>query len=420
MIKIPGSKSITQRALICASLSNGVCRLKNPLICEDSEFLIGALKDLGIKIKILKDEIIIYGNNAEFKNNGKKKIYMSNNGTGLRFLITLTCFYPEDVILYGNERMNNRPVDELVDCLINAGFKIDYLEKKGYPPVLIKKLPTTFNLLPSTLKINSTKSSQFVSSLLLSGVLFKNGVKIEVNDIIPSKPYINMTLKVMEDFGVKVQKNSSTFHLPPSTYRSKNYTIESDFSSASYFFISPFFLEKPVTIENIDYYNSFQPDKHFLDVLIQMGANVEIKDNLVKVYPSKLHPIEIDMNKMPDVVPTLAVLCSIIKGETVIKNIEHLRYKECDRINAIEVNLKKFGVKVESDKDYLKIRGMDKKEIIDNYKDTIKIETYNDHRIVMSFAIFKLLGLNLEFDNKECVKKSFPDFWKYFEKIIDK
>ncbi len=425
-IQIPGSKSITQRALICASLAEGESILINPLISEDTLLLIKALKKLGVQIEIKDEKIIVKGNNGKFVSNGKKEIYMGNNGTGIRFLITLSCFYPDDIILTGNERMKNRPVNELVECLKSVGFNIQYLEKKGFPPVLIKK-SSTFNqapnildarLTPSTLKISSSKSSQFVSSLLLSGVLFKNGVKIVINEDIPSKPYIDITLKVMEDFGVKVIKNSSTFFLPPSTYKPQKYIIEGDFSSASYFLSVPFFLNREIVVEDINYNNSLQPDKNFINVLKKMGAKVEITDNSIKVFPGELNGIEVDMNKMPDVVPTLAVLSSIAKGKTVIKNIGHLRFKESDRIFAIKKNLKKIGIDVEAGKDFLKI-SWNKQKIL-NTKKKIMIETFNDHRIAMSFALFKLSGLNIEFDNYECVNKSFPYFWQKFNKILDR
>ncbi len=425
-IQIPGSKSITQRALICASLGDGESILINPLISEDTLLLIDALKKLGVQIEIKDEKIIVQGNKGRFISNGKKEIYMGNNGTGIRFLITLSCFYPDDIILTGNERMKNRPVDELVECLKSAGFNIQYLEKKGFPPVLIKK-SSTFNqapnildarLMPSILKISSSKSSQFVSSLLLSGVLFKNGVKIVVNKDIPSKPYIDITLNVMEDFGVKVIKDSSTFFLPPSTYKSQRYIIEGDFSSASYFFSVPFFLNREIVVEHINYNNSLQPDKNFINVLKKMGAKVEITNNAIKVFPGELIGIEVDMNKMPDVVPTLAILSSIAKGRTVIKNIGHLRFKESDRIFAIKKNLEKFGIDVETGKDFLKITG--NKQKIFNINRKIIIETFNDHRIAMSFALFKLSGLNIEFDNYECVNKSFPYFWQKFNKILDR
>ena len=416
-IKAPGSKSITQRALICASLADGVTRIKNPLICEDTELLINALRTLGIEIMLEYDEFVVFGNRGIFKNLGKKRIYMGNNGTGLRFLITLANFYPEEVIIYGNNRMNSRPVDELIEALREAGAEIEYIEKRGFPPVKIGN----FNNRPkSEISIEATKSSQFVSSLLLSGVLFENGLKLNVNRNIPSQPYVDMTLNVMKEFGVEVKRGEDFFIIPNRIYRAVNFTVEGDFSSSSYFFVVPFFLEKPITVENLNYISSTQPDKEFLDILIEMGAKVKFNDNSVTIFPSNLHPVEVDMRKTPDLVPTFAVLSSIVNGVTLIKNIEHLRYKESDRISAIAVNLKKFGIDVESGKDFLKIAGKDKAQIIKLNKDTIKIETFDDHRIAMSFALFKLLGLKLEFDNRDCVNKSFPDFWEKFKKIVDK
>ena len=416
-IRVPGSKSITQRALICASIADGVTKIKNPLICEDTELLINALKELGIKIIQGDDEIYVSGNKGIFKSFGEKRIYMGNNGTGLRFLITLAGFYPDKVTIFGNERLNQRPVDELVESLKRANGEVEYIENKGFPPVMVGSFK---DRIKNEISIKAKKSSQSVSSLLLSGVLFKNGLKLNVNEDIPSKPYVEMTIQIMKEFGVNVKSEKNILIVPKKIYKSIDFKVEGDFSSSSYFFIIPFFKETPITVENLNYKRSPQPDKHFLNILIEMGAKIEINYNSVTVYPSKLRPIEVNMAEIPDVVPTLAVLSSIVKGETLIKNIEHLRYKESDRINAIEVNLKKFGIDVESGKDYLKIIGKDKREIIKFCKIPIKIETFNDHRIAMSFAVFKLLGLNIDFDNKECVKKSFPDFWEKFKKIVDR
>ena len=411
-VKIPGSKSITQRALICASLANGISILKNPLFSEDTELLINGLKCLGIKIKKDNTSLIVNGNSGKFKSSGKKEIYMGNNGTGLRFLIALSCFYPDEVIITGNNRMKNRPVNELVDALNSAGFSILYIENRGYPPVLIKGNLSVEHKFKSKIKIKSTKSSQFVSAILLAGVLFKNGLILEVNENIPSKPYIDITLQVMKYFGVEVGKNSSHFTVYPSSYESKIYNIEGDFSSASYFMALPFFSNNEVLVENLNYNYSFQPDKKIIDILKKMGAEIDIKENSIIVKPSKLNGIEIDMNECPDIVPTVAVISSISEGETIIKNIKHLRYKESDRIFAIEKNLKKFGINVKSGEDFLIING-DREKIM-QIKDEIVIETFDDHRIAMSFALFKLSGLNIKFDNQNCVKKSFPQFWEMF------
>ncbi len=415
-IKIPGSKSITQRALICSSLAKGKSVLINPLFCEDSELLVAALKKLGIRIRRNNDNLIVYGNYGKFKDNGKLKIYMGNNGTGLRFLLSLACFYPNEVEIFGNERMKNRPVKELVDVLIKSGFDIDYIENEGYPPVVIKNFNIFKNI--DYINIKATKSSQFVSSVLLSSVLFKRDLKIIINENVPSKPYIEMTLQVMKEFGVDVKKSKNYFLISKnSNYFSKNFYIEGDFSSATYFLILPFFINYEIEIENLNYYKSLQPDKFFVDILKKMGANIKIGPNSIKVYPSKLNRVEVDMNKMPDAVPALAVLASIVDGETIIKNIAHLRIKESDRIYAIEKNLNKIGIKVKAGDDFLIIQGKSNIKKINN--DKIVIETFNDHRIAMSFSLFKGLNIGIELDNKNCVKKSFPDFFEKLQKIID-
>ncbi len=416
-IKIPGSKSITQRALICSSLAHGRSVLINPLFCEDTELLIDALQKFGIKIEEDNNNLIVYGNSGKFKNNGKLRIYMGNNGTGLRFLLSLACFYPNEVEIFGNERMKKRPINELVDALVDYGFSIEYIENFGYPPVLIKN-SFTFHPPSSILNITSTKSSQFVSSVLLTSVLFGNDLKIFINENVPSKPYIEMTLQVMKDFEVEVKKDKNYFFVPKnSNYIGKSFYIEGDFSSATYFLVLPFFADSEIEVENLNYYKSLQPDRFFVDILKKMGAIIEIGENNIKVYPSKLNEIEVDMNKMPDAVPTLAVLASIIDGETIIKNIAHLRIKESDRIHAIEKNLNKIGIKVEAGEDFLIIRG--NPNLKETVRDKVVIETFDDHRIAMSFSLFKGLNIPIELDNKDCVKKSFPDFFEKLQKIID-
>ena len=413
-ITIPGSKSITQRAIVCASLANGESLIKNPLICEDSEYLIKGLGQLGIKIKALKNSLKVFGIGGVFGDNGKCKIFMGNNGTGYRFLLSLANFYKNQVILSGNNKLEQRPIKGIVDALLKLGFNIEYIKKEGFPPVKIYPVSKKISSKAFTL-VDVSKSSQFLSSLLISGVLFKKGIEVEYTGDVVSKPYINITLNVMRDFGVEVLKNKNRFYIPEnSIYAGREYNVEGDFSSASYFISVPFFIKKELKIKNINYNESLQGDKHFIDVLRKMGGKFDIYENEIVVKPAELKGIEVDMNKMPDVVPTLSVLATIAKGETVIKNIRHLKYKETDRIKAIFENLKKLGIYVERGDNYLKIKPFS------NFKNIGKviIEPYDDHRIAMSFALISLITPNINISNKNCVKKSFPDFWKLFETLF--
>ncbi len=408
---IPPSKSITQRAIVCASLAKGTSIIKNPLFSEDVNYLINAFKKLGLSIRKKDNNLEIKGNSGEFTPNGNKKIFMGNNGTGFRFLIPICCIYPDLVELTGNERMKNRPIAELVDVLNDNGFEIRYLEKNGFPPILCKKS----NLKLKRIKISSKNSSQFVSSLLLSSPLFLDDFEIEIAGEIPSMPYIDLTLMVMRFFGVSVKRKDNSFFISKnSKYIACEFEVEGDFSSASYFLSFPFFSGKEIIVENLNYYNSIQPDKIFVDILKRMGGKFNISDKNIKVFPGKLNGITINMKNSPDIVPTLSVLSSISKGETIITGISHLKIKESDRIYAIYKNLKKFGIDVICGDDFIKIKGNEKK--IKETKE-VSVETFNDHRIAMSFSLFKLLGINVNFDNPECVKKSFPNYWEIFNTI---
>jgi 3-phosphoshikimate 1-carboxyvinyltransferase len=413
-ITVPGSKSITQRAILCASLANDRSVIKNALLCEDTEYLIKGLKKLGIKIEIIGDRVEVLGNGGTFTNNGKCEIFMGNNGTGYRFLLTLANFYKNEVILSGNEKLQKRPIKDLVDTLRKLGFNIQYLKDEGFPPVKILPINKVFDFKLSV-NINASKSSQFVSSMLLAGVFFKKGVEITLSGKVVSTPYINMTLKVMNKFGVGINEENDRFVIPEfSQYSSREFNIEGDFSSASYFIAASFFLNKPIKLKNLCYHSSLQGDKYFIDVLKKMGAEFEIGNNEILVKPSRLKGIEIDMNKMPDMVPTLAILSTISEGITVIKNIKHLRYKETDRIDAICNNLKKIGIEVDNGDDYIKIKPFSK---IGNFN-KVTIDPEDDHRIAMSFALFKLINSYINISNQNCVKKSFPNFWKLFETLF--
>ncbi len=413
-INVPGSKSITQRALICASLANGDSVIENPLICEDSEYLINGLQGLGVDIDISDNIIKISGKGGVFQNNGKRKIFMGNNGTGYRFLLTIANFYKNEVVLTGNEKLQKRPVKDLVDTLKSLGFNLIYTKDEGFPPVKVTPVNKIFKE-KVIAEINGSKSSQFISSLLLSSVLFKNEVEVITTGKIVSTPYIEITLKVMKDFGVEVINEKNKYLIKKdSKYNSLNYNIEGDFSSASYFIAASFFLNKEIKLKNINYNSSLQGDKGFIDILKKMGAKFNIKENEIIVYPTKLHGIEVDMNKMPDIVLTLAVLSVLAQGETLIKNIKHLRYKETDRVEALCKNLKKIGVKISYGEDYIKIiPDSDFKK----YNNVI-IDPEDDHRIAMSFALFNLIGFKNKILDRDCVKKSFPNFWKLFETLF--
>ncbi len=335
---------------------------------------------------------------------------MGNNGTGFRFLMTLCGFYPSNVLLTGEERMLQRPVKSLADSLNEIGFKITYKGKEGFPPLNIS---TCKKILKNSVEINGEKSSQFISSLLLCSPLFKKDFSIRIKGKSVSTPYIFLTLDVMKSFGVNIVKKEKSFFIKrDSGYKKTEYIVENDFSSASYFAAASIITGKRVRLKNLFYEKSLQGDKKFFDVLKKMGANIQINEDNIIVCKGELNGINIDMQDIPDMVPTVALIAAFAKGETVIKNIAHLRYKETDRIECTVKNLRQSGVDAIAGKDYIKITHNPEQ----GFK-KCAIDPENDHRMAMSFALLTLKNKEIEILNKNCVKKSFPDFWNEFKKI---
>jgi len=400
----PPSKSHTNRALVLAALTNGISVIENYAICEDTIYMIRSLRKLGVKIIQNENELIVLGKGGNF-NKKKVTLFCGNAGTTFRFLTALSIFNNGEVTLTGSKRMLERPIGELVDALSQLNVKIE--SNNGYPPV--KVYGGSFN--PKPIKINAKKSSQFLSALLLIMPVLGKDFSIELEDELPSLPYVKMTIQTLKDFGVKVQHSefkkffiSENLKLKPAKI-----IIESDASSATYFLGSAAVLRKSIIVNGLRK-NTTQADIKFVKVLQRMGCDVKWDKNSIKLKGKKLRGISVDMNEAPDSVPALAVVSLFAEGRTLIKNIENLRYKESDRIQALANELSKLGAKIRTGKDFIEINP------VKEYKPAV-IETYNDHRIAMSFAIAQLKIPKIKIKNPECVKKSFPDFWQEFNKM---
>ena len=400
----PPSKSHTNRALVLAALTDGISVIENYAICEDTIYLIRSLRKLGVKIIQNENELIVLGKGGNF-NKKKVTLFCGNAGTTFRFLTALSIFNNGEVTLTGSKRMLERPIGELVDALNQLNVKIE--SNNGYPPV--KVYGGSFN--PKPIKVNAKKSSQFLSALLLIMPVLGKDFSIELEDELPSLPYVKMTMQTLKDFGVKVQHSefkkffiSENLKLKPAKI-----IIESDASSATYFLGSAAVLRKSIIINGLRK-NTTQADIKFVKVLQRMGCDVKWDKNSIKLKGKKLRGISVDMNEAPDSVPALAVVSLFAEGKTLIKNIENLRYKESDRIQALANELSKLGARIKTGKDFIEINP------IKNYKSAL-IETYNDHRIAMSFAIAQLIIPEIKIKNPQCVKKSFPDFWQEFNKM---
>lgn len=399
---MPGSKSLTNRALIMASLACGISKIAGISKSDDSDVLITALKNLGIKISQKDNLVIITGNGGRFVPY-KGRLNVGNAGTSARFLISLACLIPREIIIDGSERIRERPIKELVEALISIGAKIKYLEKKGFLPINIKE----GKLNEKTIFIRGDVSSQFISSLLMIAPLLKSGLTINISGKQVSKSYIDMTIDLMEKFGIKVKNDHlKSFYVKKNHYRAINYQVDGDTSGASYFWAIAAITGLKIKVKNIDP-QSKQGDIKFPEILRRMGCCVRknTKENWIEVKgPSLLNGINVDMSSMPDTAQTLAVISAFAKGTTKITGLETLKIKETDRLKALKNELKRIGIRSEITDDSITIHG--------GKPHGASIKTYNDHRMAMAFAVAgtKIKGVKIE--NPEVVNKSFPYFWK--------
>ena len=406
-ITAPSSKSFTNRALIIAALADGKSILKNCLISEDIELLIEALRKIGIQITIKENNLTVYGRCGKI-DPSKDPLYLGNSGTGFRFITGLVSLGHSTYTIDGSSRMHERPIGDLLNALNQAGVKTNCNIKKDYPPINI----TAHGLQGGRIEINASQSSQYVSSLLMIAPYANENVEICLQNDAVSQPYIQLTLQIMKDFGVKVQKNKHNHYLinTAQRYSSREYSIEADASNASYFFAAAALSQGKVRIPNLAA-NSIQGDIGFPHLLEEMGCSLRCVDNCLEIIGKSLHGIDITMRDMPDMVPTLAVCALFANTKTHIRDIAHLRIKETDRLDNLATELRKFGATVRTTDASLTI-------VPGNpTRNTITINTYNDHRMAMSFAVAGILCPNLLIENPSCVQKSFPNFWEMFSQL---
>jgi 3-phosphoshikimate 1-carboxyvinyltransferase len=405
IITIPGSKSYTHRALVVSALAGGESVLINALRCEDTEYTIQALEKLGVPIFWEENLLHVLGRGGRLRE-GKETIFLGNSGASMRFLTALAALKKGRTLLDGSERMRKRPMVDLLDGLEALGVRAYSQKGNGRPPVIVESK----GLKGGRVKIRGGESSQFLSALLLVAPYASKDMNIEVLENLASRPYVDITLNVLSAFNVEVENKGYTsfFVRAGQRYLSQEYRIEGDASNASYFLSAAAVTQGRVRVENL-IPTSIQGDVFFLKILEKMGCQIIRGDSWVEIRGKELQGIEIDMNTMPDLVPTLAVTAAFARGETVIKNIVHLRYKESDRIRALAKELARMGIRVEEREDCLKVEGGKARGV--------EIETYNDHRIAMSFAIAGLAIPGIKIKGERCVDKSFPGFWKTLQKL---
>jgi 3-phosphoshikimate 1-carboxyvinyltransferase len=404
-IEVPGSKSLTQRALIAASLAEGTSTLLGPLESEDTKYSSEALMQLGVAMDKGK-KWQIHGNGGLIQPTSRP-IFLGNNGTATRFLTSVAALGKSTYLIDGDPRMHQRPIGPLMAALRGWGVDITAVKGTDCPPLALngRGLAGGSTVLPEG------KSSQYLSSLLLVAPYARTPCILKVEGEVLSKPYVAMTLSVMDAFGIAVEctPDFSFFSVPQGCYRAREYHIEGDASNASYFWAAAAVTGGRVTVTNVPV-PSLQGDAMLVPLLGRMGCEVSRTGNGITLQGTKrLEGIRVDMGDMPDVVPTLAVVAAFAHGPTVIENIAHLRIKECDRLSAVVAELTKLGVKVEEREAAMVIHG----EGGAGLRGAV-IETYKDHRMAMSLAVAGLRIPGVRITGEECVAKSFPDFWERF------
>lgn len=401
-VRVPGSKSLTNRALLIAALAGGKTQLTNALFSDDSKYFANALKILGFDVQL--DEanrsmtVTGLGGNIPVQ---KAELFIGNAGTAARFLTAFLTLGKGEYILDGEPRMRERPIGDLIEALHQLGVEAE--AKNNCPPVEIfaKGLPG------GKTKIAGNISSQFLSALLMVAPYAQSPVEIELTTELNSKPYVDMTISIMKHFGVEIERHGyNRFLIQPSHFLPvTSYSIESDASAASYFFATPAICGGTVRVINISR-NSIQGDIAFLDVLQQMGCIVEEADNSIQVTgPSELHGIDVDMRDIPDTAQTLAAIAPFASSPTRIRGIASARVKETDRVHATCTELARLGVSVEEHEDGMTIHPCASMR-------PAVIQTYNDHRMAMSFSLIGLRFDGVTIENPACVSKTFPNYFE--------
>jgi len=416
-VRVPGSKSLTNRALLIAALAEGTTTLTNALESDDSARFIESLQRLGFDITPRASRLTVHGLGGRIPAS-QAELFVGNAGTAARFLTAMLVLGHGEYVLDGDARMRERPIGDLVDALRQLGADISGtaspLSGTGgrggevCPPVRI----VARGLPGGRATVKGDISSQFLSGLLMAAPYASGPIEIEVSGELNSKPYVAMTLAIMADFGVTVERDGyRAFRIAPQRYRAQaEYAIESDASAASYFFSAPAVCGGTVRVENITR-RSKQGDVLFLDVLAQMGCLIAEGDDWIAVTgPEKLRGVEVDMRDIPDTAQTLAAIAPFADSPTMIRGIASARAKETDRVAAMCAELARLGVTVEEYPDGLKIYPTRNLQ-------PANIQTYNDHRMAMAFALTGLRAPGVVIEDPGCVSKTFPDYFDVLEQL---
>lgn len=418
-VKLPGSKSISNRTLLLAALSHGVTEIRDLLVSDDTQRMLEALQTLGVQLeKLSETDWRVHGCEGSFPNKGTADapvdLFLGNAGTAFRPLTAALALSNGHYYLHGVPRMHERPIGDLIDALHLIGCNIEYKGNKGYPPLLIS--PANVDV-SKAIQIRGDVSSQFLTALLMALPLTKQQATIEVVGELISKPYIEITLNLMDKFGIKVIRDGwqRIDVFGTSSYKSKEvFYVEGDASSASYFLAAGAIAasKTALTVQGVGH-SSIQGDIRFVYELEKLGVDFSFGKN--EIYISKpdknIKGFDLDCNHIPDAAMTLAILALFADGTTTLRNIASWRVKETDRIAAMATELRKVGATVEEGQDFIRITPPE------TLTPNAVIDTYDDHRMAMCFSLVSLGGVAIVINDPKCVAKTFPDYFQVFDSI---
>ena len=414
-LRLPGSKSISNRILLLSALASGTTLVKGLLDSDDTRVMLDALHRLGVNWQRMDgtDDYRVEGVGGPFPVK-YASLFLGNAGTAFRSLTAACAFAQGDYTLSGVPRMHERPIGDLVEALRQAGANIDYTENDGFPPLHI--LPPEPN--GAEIAVKGNVSSQFLTGLLLAAPLLGRTVSIRVEGELISKPYVEITLNLMKRYGIQVTREGwERFTVPAATYASPGeILVEGDASSASYFLAAGAIGHGPVRVQGVGR-NSIQGDVRFAEALARMGAEVGFGPDWIECRlgcADKLHALDLDCNHIPDAAMTLAVLALFADGATTLRNIASWRVKETDRIAAMATELRKLGATVEEGADFIRVTPPAK------LTPDAAIDTYDDHRMAMSFALVGLKIPNVDIRDPGCTRKTYPGYFSDLERLTGK
>lgn len=410
-VRLPGSKSISNRVLLLSALASGETRVGGLLDADDTKVMLDALQRLGVACQREDGTLRISGASGAIPARSAE-LWLGNAGTAFRPLTAVLALSGGEYRLSGVPRMHERPIRDLVDALRGVGARIDYLGVEGYPPLAVHPGRPRFD---APVRVRGDVSSQFVSALLMALPLAGAAVTVEVEGELISKPYVEITINLMRRFGVEVARDGwQRFRLARSQYASPGQMmVEGDASSASYFLAAAAIGGGPVRVEGVGR-DSIQGDVRFIEVLERMGARIGMGPDWIEAScDRRLKAIDMDLNHIPDAAMTAAVMALFADGPSKLRNIASWRVKETDRLAAMATELRKLGAEVEEGPDYLLI--VPPTRLVSD----VGIDTYDDHRIAMSFALAALGGVPVRIKDPSCVAKTFPDYFATLASISE-